>query len=93
MNILIIEDNKKLSDNTATILRHEQYQVEQAFDGQTGLNKAKVNKYDLIILDLALPDIDGLEVCGKLRAKGKSVPILMLTARIDLSSPYLYGGT
>ncbi|MFC1617722.1 response regulator transcription factor [Patescibacteria group bacterium] len=86
MNILIVEDNQKLSDNVATVLRHEQYQVEQALDGETGLRKASINKYDLLILDLALPDMDGLEVCRKLREKGKNLPVLMLTARIDLSS-------
>ena len=85
MNILIVEDNKKLAENTAKVLEHEGYIADTAHTGKEGLNLGSTNNYDLIILDLGLPDIDGLEVCTKLRANEVSQPILMLTARISIS--------
>ena len=57
------------------------YQVDLAFDGITGLTKANSDNYDLIILDLMLPGIDGVEICQRLRRKSSYVPILMLTAK------------
>lgn len=86
MNILIIEDNKKLAENIKTVLVHEKYVAEISNSGQDGINKACCNTYDLIILDLGLPDIDGIEVCNRLRKNNILSPILMLTARIDLES-------
>jgi two-component system OmpR family response regulator len=86
MNILIIEDNQKMAENIATVLRHENYNAEVALNAQEGKYKASINTYDAIILDLNLPDGDGIEICKELREKGVSYPILMLTARIDLES-------
>ena len=86
MNILIVEDNKKLARNIATVLRKQKYNVDLAFVGGDGLEMAQINSYGLVILDLALPDIDGVEVCCTLREEESSVPILMLTARVDLHS-------
>jgi DNA-binding response OmpR family regulator len=86
MNLLLIEDNPKLSKNIATVLKSQQYLIDTALTGKDGLYKALANNYDLIILDLALPDMDGTDVCKEIREKGKKTPILMLTARIDLES-------
>ncbi|MBU2524474.1 response regulator transcription factor [Patescibacteria group bacterium] len=86
MNILIVEDNKKMAENIATVLRHENYNADLAFTAENGRYKASVNNYNVIILDLNLPDGDGLDVCEELRRKGIDTPILMLTARIDLES-------
>ncbi len=86
MQILIIEDNKKLAENIADVLRHEHYQVTIAFTGQEGQELALTHPYDLILLDLALPDIDGQQICHVLRKEGVKTSLLMLTARIDLES-------
>lgn len=81
MPILIVEDDKKLSDILKRALKSERYSVDVAFDGEEGLNKALKNKYALIILDIMLPKKDGLVVCGELRQRGIHTPIIMLTAR------------
>lgn len=86
MQILLVEDNPKMSANLKTVLEHQLYQVEAVLTGQLAVELAEINHYDLVILDLALPDIDGLEVCRQLRQMGNLAPILMLTARIDLES-------
>lgn len=86
MNLLLIEDNQKMAQNLKTVLRHHQYQVRLCFNGSEGVKKACQNQHDLIILDLNLPDIDGIEVCKLLREQEVKTPILMLTARIDLES-------
>jgi len=81
MTILIIEDEKKLSDILKRALKTERYSVDTAFDGQEGLSKAKKNKYELIILDIMLPKKDGIEICKELRAGNIHTPIIMLTAK------------
>jgi DNA-binding response OmpR family regulator len=81
MAILIIEDEKKLVDILKKALKSERYSVDEAFDGETGFNKAKKNSYELIILDLMLPKKDGMTVCKELRASNIHTPIIMLTAR------------
>jgi DNA-binding response OmpR family regulator len=86
MNILLIEDNLKLSENIKAILSHSGYNIEAILTGNEGIYYASVNNYDLIILDLNLPDIDGIEVCKQIRAKQIKTPILMLTARINIES-------
>jgi DNA-binding response OmpR family regulator len=62
-------------------LREQAYAVDVAYDGEAALEQAHVNSYDLIVLDIMLPRKDGLQVCRELRAKGSTVPVLMLTAR------------
>jgi len=79
--ILIIEDEHKIVDFIRRGLTLEGYRVDAAYDGEAGLDLAARNAYALIILDIMLPKLDGLEVCRALRAAGNQTPILMLTAR------------
>jgi DNA-binding response OmpR family regulator len=81
MKILIIEDEKKVVSFIKNGLKSEGFTVETAFDGEEGLFKAKEENYDLIILDLMLPKLDGVTLCKELRKAGKNLPIIMLTAR------------
>lgn len=80
-HILIIEDNRELSDLLGMHLRDLSFEVDSAQDGITGLTKAESYSYDLVILDLMLPGLNGLEICRRLRARPSSVPILMLTSK------------
>jgi DNA-binding response OmpR family regulator len=79
--ILIIEDNPDLANLLENHLMDLAFQVDLAFDGKEGLAKAERTPYDLIILDLMLPRMDGLEACRRLRARPPYTPILMLTAK------------
>src|SRR3989338_4223908 len=81
MRILVIEDEKKITDFIKRGLKEEGYAVDVAYDGQEGEFLAKTNEYDLILLDLMLPKVDGLSVCKNLRASGILTPIIMLTAK------------
>ena len=82
MRVLIIEDNPDIAANLGDYLEDHGHMVDFAGDGITGLHLAVVNEFDSIVLDLALPGMDGLEVCRKLRSEaGKDTPVLMLTAR------------
>ena len=82
--ILIVEDERKIARFLELELQHEGYEVETAGDGRTGLEKALNWKPDLIILDLMLPELSGIEVCRRLRHES-DVPIIMLTAKDDVS--------
>jgi DNA-binding response OmpR family regulator len=85
MRILIIEDNRDIAANLGDFLSDHGHEVDYAYDGVTGLHLAVVNEFDAIVLDLALPGMDGLDVCRKLREDGrKETPVLMLTARDQL---------
>lgn len=79
--ILLIEDESKIADFIRRGLKLEGYEVDVAYDGDVGLDKAVEAKPDLIILDLMLPGVDGMDVCRSLREAGFEMPILMLTAR------------
>ena len=79
--ILIIEDNRDLAHLLESHLRDLAFQVDLSFDGIAGLAKADSDNYDLVILDLMLPGLDGIEICQRLRRKSSYVPILMLTAK------------
>jgi DNA-binding response OmpR family regulator len=81
MRILVIEDNHRLNSSLASNLVHEGYSVDSAYDGQEGQDLAEMTAYDLIILDILLPEKDGLEVCRDLRRRRIQTPILLLTAR------------
>ena len=80
--ILIVDDEKRVTDLLALYLTREGYEAITASDGEEALHKASLHKPALVILDLMLPKIDGLEVCRRLR-QNSSVPIIMLTARDD----------
>lgn len=83
--ILLIEDNRNISEMVGEYLERRGYSLDYAADGLTGLHLAVTNSYDVIILDLMLPGLDGLELCRKLRQEGKrATPVLMLTARDTL---------
>ncbi|MDY6917598.1 MAG: response regulator transcription factor [Chloroflexota bacterium] len=81
MRILIVEDEKDLADALARGLHKQGYAADVAYDGEEALVLAEVNDYDLIVLDLNLPRIDGVEVCRRIRESRSSTGILMLTAR------------
>jgi DNA-binding response OmpR family regulator len=85
MRILIIEDDKKIANAVSKGLRAESYAVDAAWDGIEGERLAKVNEYDVIILDIMLPKQDGLETCDNLRKGRIKTPILMLTALDDVT--------
>jgi two-component system, OmpR family, alkaline phosphatase synthesis response regulator PhoP len=79
--ILLVEDEEALAEGLRVNLQRKQYEVDVAGDGRTGLASAQARRYDLILLDIRLPEIDGFEVCQRLRQDGNFTPILMLTAR------------
>jgi two-component system copper resistance phosphate regulon response regulator CusR len=81
MRILLVEDEPAAARMLAKGLREQAYAVDIAADGESALYQAKINEYDLIVLDVMLPIKDGLEVCRELRAAGSALPVLMLTAR------------
>ena len=81
MRLLLVEDDPNLGRFVQKGLQEERYAVDVAMDGEEGLFLATVTQYDLIILDIMLPKLDGLGVCRKLRDERKTTPILMLTAR------------
>jgi DNA-binding response OmpR family regulator len=80
MRILVVEDDASIADVVARGLSKQHYSVDIAHDGASGLEMALCNDYDLVILDIMLPKIDGREVCKKIRAEGLPTPILMMTA-------------
>jgi DNA-binding response OmpR family regulator len=79
--ILLVEDDKDISHLVKLHLEDEGFSVDVAADGSKGLTKAQGQAYDLIVLDLMLPGMDGLEICRRLRGETDYVPILMLTAK------------
>lgn len=81
MHILVVEDEKRLANLVRRALEEERHVVDVSFDGAEALEMAQGTEYDLIVLDLMLPGIDGIEVCHRLRATHNPVRILMLTAR------------
>ncbi|HOW59468.1 MAG TPA: response regulator transcription factor [Candidatus Omnitrophota bacterium] len=81
MRILIVEDEKKMASFLERGLKEEGYTVDIVYDGETGWECAMTNEYDLLILDWMLPKMSGVELCGKLRNEGKTVSVLILTAK------------
>jgi two-component system, OmpR family, alkaline phosphatase synthesis response regulator PhoP len=82
-NVLVIEDDKSISDLIDIHLKDMSYNVTRVYDGRDGLNEAIKNDYDLIVLDLMLPNLDGLEICKELRKQENYTPVLMLTAKSE----------
>ncbi|MGD8629771.1 MAG: response regulator transcription factor [Gammaproteobacteria bacterium] len=85
MHLLIIEDNPDLLGNLSDFFEAQGHSVDLAYNGLTGLRFTREYRYDVIVLDLMLPGMDGLEVCATLRSEEFDTPILMLTARDTLS--------
>ena len=82
-SVLLAEDDPSISDPLARALRREGYDVDVSADGPGTLGRALSGGIDLIVLDLGLPELDGLEVCRRLRSEGRATPVLVLTARAD----------
>lgn len=81
MRILVIEDERKVASFIKRGLEEEHYAVDTAYDGETGLSMVETNEYDLVVLDLMIPKINGMEVLRRIRANKNNVPILVLTAK------------
>ena len=86
MHILVIEDNPDLAGNLSDFLEARRHAVDIANNGLAGLRFCLENNYDVVVLDLMLPGMDGLEVCSRMRAAGRTTPVLMLTARDTLAN-------
>lgn len=84
MKILIIEDEKLLADSVKMLLTRKGFEVECVYDGKTGEQYAELGVYDLLILDVMMPEMDGYQVAREVRAKRCATPILMLTAKSGL---------
>ena len=84
MKILIIEDEAALADSLKTLLNGKGFQVEIAYDGETGRDFAELGIYDLLIMDVMMPGQDGYQLARQVRAKHLGTPILMLTAKSDV---------
>lgn len=84
MKILIVEDERLLADSIKTMLESKGFDVETAYDGETGEEYAELGVYDLLILDVMMPKMDGYELARQVRSKRCSTPILMLTAKSAL---------
>ena len=85
MRILIVEDEIRLSEALEQILKKENYTVDTAHDGESGLYSALADIYDLILLDIMLPKMDGIAVLRRIREEGISTPVIMLTAKDEVS--------
>ena len=83
--ILIVEDDAKIARFVELELKHEGYETDVARDGREGLGMAEAFKYQAILLDLMLPRLSGIEVCRRIRQKDEATPIIMLTAKDDIS--------
>jgi DNA-binding response OmpR family regulator len=82
-DILLVEDDERISEPLVRVLRGEGYDVELVTEGSAALDCVQRHRPDLVLLDLTLPDIDGLDVCRKLRSEAPDLPIVMLTARAE----------
>lgn len=85
MKILLVEDEHKIANSIKQGLEQEHYVVDVAYDGTTGYDLASEETYDLLILDRMLPGIDGIEICARLRKQANHTPILMLTAKTQIT--------
>lgn len=90
MRILLVEDDAYLAEALTEALADQRYVVDQATDGEMAWEQIRTLEYDLILLDVMLPKLDGINLCHRLRSSGYSVPILMVTAR-DMSTEKVIG--
>ncbi|WP_456460480.1 response regulator transcription factor [Reichenbachiella sp.] len=79
--ILVVDDEPAMRQGLADNLLFEGYQVDQAEDGKVALNRLKAQSYDLVVLDVMMPELSGFDVCKKLRMEGNKVPVILLTAK------------
>lgn len=89
MRILLCEDERDLSDALSTILKHNNYSVDQVYDGLEALDYLEASNYDVVILDIMMPKLDGVEVLRRLRASGSDIPVIMLTAKSQVEDKIL----
>ena len=89
MRILIIEDEKEIADGVQKILKKEGYQVDKVYDGLSGLDYILSGVYDLILLDIMLPKINGLDILKNARNEGIKIPVILLTARSQVDDKIL----
>lgn len=85
MNVLIVEDEHSLADALEHIVKHAGFSADAVYTGQDGLDYALGASYDVIVLDVMLPDMDGFQIVSALRARGNHTPVLMLTARTAIA--------
>ena len=85
MKILLVDDERQLTQALSAILKQQKYSVDCAYDGEKGLDLALSGIYDLIILDIMMPKIDGISVLKEIRRNKLDVPVLMLTAKSEIS--------
>jgi DNA-binding response OmpR family regulator len=83
MKVLVVEDERPISDLIGVYLRREGFEVQACFDGESGLDAAQGEHFDVIILDVGLPKLDGTQICRQLRAANNWTPIVFCTARDD----------
>lgn len=81
MRILIVEDEESLALKIKNVLESDEYQVDVAFDGEEGMELALIEEYDLVILDILLPGLNGIQILKEVRRSGSTVPVLLLTAK------------
>lgn len=84
MRLLLAEDEKELSDALVAVLKHNHYSVDTVYNGLDALDYLEGQEYDGVIMDIMMPDMDGLTVLQRIRAKGKVVPVLLLTAKTEV---------
>lgn len=89
MRILLAEDEKELSNALTAILKHNHYSVDAVYNGEDALNYGLSENYDVLILDIMMPKMSGLQVLEKLREQGISTPVLMLTAKTEVEDRIL----
>ncbi len=85
MRILIVEDEIHLAEAVTQILKKNNYTVDAVYDGESGLDNALSNIYDLIVLDIMLPKMDGISILKRIREEGLSTPVILLTAKGEIS--------
>ena len=87
--ILIVEDEQHQRELYAMELQEEGYEVDQAANGKEAVDKVKANKYDCVILDIRMPEMDGIEALGKILSRDKKVPIIIYTAYSNYKSNFM----
>ena len=85
MKILLVDDERQLTDALSAILKKNNYSIDCAYNGEDGLDMALSGIYDLIVLDIMMPKIDGISILKTLRQQGFNTPILMLTAKSEIT--------